>query len=217
MKKAGWFPFSARPFFLLFSLWLVPAIVFSSGDQYYEDGPEKIKLIASTSMNPASMSKVDFYPVPQDLKMRLVRQSGEKNGVLYTYKGIVEFLIGKPSDLKIYFESTPDLAVEIKPVRFHVGLEGEKKEFVIPVRKGPGKAPFGKTWIRLRVNYLPDYDAMIKKISCEREKYPALGLYTRLLREIRTLKVRKKIVNTGIYVFPKEDDALQRILDENSR
>lgn len=164
-----------------------------------------------------SMSKLDFYPVPQDLKLRMERQKSKGGDFLYIYRGVAEFLIGKPTDAEFFFESTPDLSVETKPVQFRKIPEGKKMEYLIPVRKGFGKAPFGKTWVRMRVKYLPDYEAMLKKITSEKEKYPALGLYTRLLREIRALKVRKKPVNTGISVFPREDDVLQRILDGNSQ
>ena len=193
---------------------LLPVPAFPLNDQHYEGSLEKISAVALEALKTKSLRKLDYYPVPLDLKMRLVRQSAVREGFQYFYKGIFEVLIGKPSKVKIFFECTPDFSVEAKPVFFKTIGEGEKKEFLIPVRKGPGKAPFGKTWVRMRVKYLPYYDAILKKISSEKEKYPALGLYTRLLREIRTLKAGKRVVNTGISVFPKEEDALQRILDE---
>lgn len=140
--------------------------------------------------------------------------TGKGQEKVFQFLGTVESLIGKPASMTVFFDATPDLIVDLRPQSFENFGFRKKKDFPFSARMNPRFPKKGDSWVRLRVEYHPDYDALIGEISLNRKKYPDFFLRRRLLEGVRTMKKTNPMVRLSVSAFPAEDEALEKILDQ---
>jgi hypothetical protein len=119
---------------------------------------------------------LDKYPMPGSLALSLGPAStAEKCVPPCKLQGVIESRIGTPTDMKIYFESSEDLVVSPASDSVEQLPEGQQKVYTLNSEQGTGKPDAGGTWVRLRVVYLPDYDALLKDVTDPKLFPPEVG------------------------------------------
>ncbi len=99
----------------------------------------------------------NHYVFPENISLSLMNFGKAISKGSLNLKGIMEAKVGTLQKLEVFFESSPDL--EINPTREKLESLGEKKkkEFVISVKPGKGKADEMGSSVKMRVKYLPYY------------------------------------------------------------
>lgn len=97
-------------------------------------------------------------------------------------------LVGKLTNMSIFFETSPDLEVSPKTSRLDSFVSGTTKTFDVQVKKTGTKPSAGGSWVRARVVYLPDYDGLLKAIAGDKKAYPLELLRNQLLASVGNLK-----------------------------
>ncbi len=113
----------------------------------------------------AAAADVMRYVFPANLSLTLTpvgSWSPEKGGAL---KAAVQSRLGTLRQVEIFFECSPDLTVH--PARSTVReiAENAVESLPVVVGKGPGRPDEMGSWVRMRVRYLPDFEAIAKRIG----------------------------------------------------
>ncbi|MBF0409790.1 MAG: hypothetical protein HQM10_20785 [Candidatus Riflebacteria bacterium] len=114
------------------------------------------------------------YSPPQNLSLELV-SSGTK------YVGTVKVLLGSPSGLEIFFESSVDLSVNRPSEKIEKLASNSVLTFEFSADKQKNLPGSDGTWLRMRIVYLPDYSAQKVYLS-DVKKYPAQEERIRVLK-----------------------------------
>lgn len=155
------------------------------------------------------------YPVPSDITLKLEKVAVPENGFLYTVKGQLECLIGKPREVHVWVGCTPDLSHQELPRVFNTLFQGQKREVMVSLKPGETASPAGETRIWLWIKYLPDYDALIHTVLQEKPRYPDKHLRATLLAALEKARKTAQTVQTGVSIFPREEESLDRILQDH--
>ncbi|PKL50751.1 MAG: hypothetical protein CVV42_01750 [Candidatus Riflebacteria bacterium HGW-Riflebacteria-2] len=140
-----------------------------------------LALIAVLMATPAFASQ-ELYVPPRSLELKMVL-NGNK-GVNHWFSAEVKSLLGSLRNVKVYYEASDGLDCDLAPAPTEILAEGETKTFEFGVRLSEKQAADPKTWVRFRVEYLPDYAAIKERINSDNSSYPDENLRQRLLEII---------------------------------
>ncbi len=102
-------------------------------------------------------------------EFEVVSWDSEKGGILMC---TLSSVTGTLSQLDIAFGSSADLAVEPAAAQVPALRQGEKKQFQLKVTKiSAEKQDVMGTWVRLNVEYLPDYAALRLLVLAEPRRF----------------------------------------------
>ncbi|NLI79556.1 MAG: hypothetical protein GX442_24320 [Candidatus Riflebacteria bacterium] len=122
-------------------------------------------VLAAAAMPLAATADVMRYVFPANLSLTITpigSWSTDKGGAL---KAVIQSRVGTLRQVEIFFECSPDLTVH--PTRSTVREIAENAVESVPVvvGKGPGRPDEMGSWVRMRVRYLPDFEAVAKRIG----------------------------------------------------
>ncbi len=132
-----------------------------------------ILLLSALVRPPFSMATDFSYSFPQSVALSLTPSEGSKvtSEGKFELNGTVEPRVGTLTDLKVFFETSPDLVVNPAGEEISELGTGKKKDYLLSVSPGPGKSDGSGTWVRLRLVYFPDYRVLEQEFS-DTTKYP---------------------------------------------
>ncbi len=142
-----------------------------------------------------------FYVPPESLDFSLEPIIGPPETPPFVFSGKTEVLVGDPTNVMLFFETSPDfLATPSKD--FLPSLRcGEKREHRIAVIRGKGKPDSGGSWLRMRMVYLPDYQAMASSVASDTSEYPDPLEHARLLFAISQNQKAQSLQTNSIRFF----------------
>ncbi len=129
-----------------------------------------------------SFASQELYVPPRSMEMKLVL-NGNK-GVNHWFSAEIKALIGSLRDVKVFYETSDGLDCDSAPAPLEILAEGETKTFEFGVRLSEKQAADPNTWVRFRVEYLPDYAVIKSRISGDQTTYPDENLRNQLLEII---------------------------------
>ncbi len=155
-----------------------------------------------------AMATTNHYTCPPNLALELVALPSQDPGVLRLCAS-VESLVGTPTQLDLFFESSADLVVAPAKEQLNVLEKGRKQEFILSVKPTGKAADLGGTWVRLRVVYLPSYKDIIAIIGNEKD-FPDQAERQRLLRRVLENQKKKARQTDATRYFPQNFPAKPR-------
>jgi hypothetical protein len=133
------------------------------------------------------------YVMPANIDIKLQSTGNGK------VTALVLPLTGSPRNLKIRFISSSGIKVENTPL----SLPNLSEELKFPVEFSVEK-PEKNNWIKLLVEYNPDYSKLMKKITSSK-KYPDPELKLNLIKKVKGLsQLHKKFTEAAFYRFNGE-------------
>lgn len=103
--------------------------------------------------------------------------SPEQGGIL---KAQITSRLGTLRQLEISFAASPDLTVHPLTSQVAELTEGTSENIPLRVARGPGLPDEMGSWVRMRVQYLPDYERIAQAV-CDPASYPNPAERQRLL------------------------------------
>jgi len=140
-----------------------------------------LALLTVMMVAPAFASQ-ELYVPPRSLELKVVL-NGNK-GVNHWFSAEIKSLIGSLRDVKVYYEASDGLDCDTAPAPTEILAEGETKTFEFGVRLSEKQAADPNTWVRFRVEYLPDYEAIKSRIGSDQKTYADENLRSQLLEII---------------------------------
>ncbi|MBF0547043.1 MAG: hypothetical protein HQM08_21560 [Candidatus Riflebacteria bacterium] len=125
------------------------------------------------------------YIPPTNLSLELHPLATSSEILNQRFKGTIESLVGIPVNLEVFFESSKNLSVSKSSEKLLKLEPGKPVDYEFDVEQQKCKPGPDGTWIRLRVVYLPDYEAQ-KKVFSDAKKYPAEEERKRVLAIVET-------------------------------
>ncbi|MBF0501543.1 MAG: hypothetical protein HQM09_15500 [Candidatus Riflebacteria bacterium] len=150
-------------------------------------------VIASAICAPISVgaqerqSEVRYIP-PPNLAIELIPNTTAKTVTAtapFSLTGTIKPLVGSPRDLKVFFESSQNLAVTPASASLPNLDSGKPAVFDLQVSPALGKADEGGTFVRLRVIYNPDFAALASFVADTK-------LYPNQIERIRLQKIIRR-------------------------
>ncbi|MBF0546635.1 MAG: hypothetical protein HQM08_19470 [Candidatus Riflebacteria bacterium] len=111
------------------------------------------------------------YLPPPNISMRIIPVEKNIQKDQIALEGLLESQVGVPTKLRIFFECSEDLKISPASASVEDLKPGKPSKYLLGVKAGNGKPGLGGTFVRMGVEYLPDYDALIKAMGNE-EEYP---------------------------------------------
>ncbi len=112
------------------------------------------------------------YPFPLNLDLAVGPAKPASITFPCDFIATVTGLVGNPTNLEVFFDSSPNLKVEPKSADIKGIGAGEKKSFNLKVERKEAKGYEGYTFVKLRVRYIPDFQKMREEFS-NTGKYPS--------------------------------------------
>lgn len=122
-----------------------------------------------------------IYMSPESIFLRFepVRDAEIKETILM--RAEINTLVGNPTDFIINFYASADIEVETDKITFERLAKGDPKVFFVKLKQGSGKSDDRFTWVKMRVEFHPDHDALIKAVMENKKEYSHHGLRDRLI------------------------------------
>jgi len=120
----------------------------------------------------ASMPLLFHYSLPSATTLHLVLKSGQITDVLEV-EGVIKSKLGTIKSIKIILSCSGQYMFSTPPI-IKIGnlAKGEEKKFKVLLTKSVNKFKEDKDWVKMQVEYLPDYPQMLK-IAESTELYPS--------------------------------------------
>jgi hypothetical protein len=142
----------------------------------------------------------ELYVPPRALNISLELEKVDADG--HHYKASVESLIGTALDARCYFEASENIVLKDSMHKIDKLEAGKPDTFSLVAVPTASQAADPSAWVRLRVEYLPDYSAISARISSDSSSYPDKNLREQLLL----------IVNQNMQASARAVDAVRRFL-----
>jgi hypothetical protein len=144
-----------------------------------------------------------FAPDSLDLEIKLKSNSDPKSYAVLTAS--LKSLVGNITQMKIYFESSEDLEVSPRMATVENFARGAMKDFDLTVNKTSVAPNASGSWVRIRVEFLPDYQAIMKAVAEDRKTYPSESMKNQLLKSLNDSKTREvKPIQAKRFFFPSQ-------------
>jgi len=140
-----------------------------------------LALLAVMMVTPAFASQ-ELYVPPRSLELKMAL-NGNK-GVNHWFSAEIKSLIGSLRNIKVYYEASEGLDCDSAPAPIEVLAEGETRTFEFGVRLSEKQAADPNSWVRFRVEYLPDYETIKGLVSADQKAYADENLRNQLLEII---------------------------------
>ena len=105
------------------------------------------------------------YEFPENLVLALEKAPAKLGRPGTTLVGTLESRLGVLKQLRIFFESSPDLRVVPATMELKELSAGSLRRFKVRLEPGAGSPDASGSWVRLRVMYRPDYVAIATHIT----------------------------------------------------
>ncbi len=154
-------------------------------------------LVTSFSLQALAASTIcsgnqNRYVLPANISIKIV---SDNNGEL---TGIIAPLIGSLKNINVRFITSENVAVQTKPV----SLDSLAEEYSFSISH-ERKTDKNDQWIKMLVEYLPDYDTLMKKVT-DNKTHPDSQLRLRLIEKVNSLSRSSKVfTEAAFYRFPE--------------
>jgi hypothetical protein len=165
-----------------------------------------ILLHAVASVAEASPPKM--YSPPQSLDLEIKSKPDADPRPYAVLTATLKSLAGNLTQMKVHFESSEDLEVSPKTASIESLAHRAMKAFDLTVTKTGVTPRVSGSWVRVRVEFLPDYEAMMETVARDQKAYPTESIRNQLLKSLedRRSKAVKSIQARG-YLFPSQNKA----------
>jgi hypothetical protein len=137
-------------------------------------------------------SNQNRYLLPANISIKIVHTN---NGKL---TAIITPLTGSLKNVNIRFITSEGVAVHTKPI--NLKSLTEEYNFSIGFERKDNK---NDQWIKMLVEYLPDFDDLMKKVT-DNKTYPDPQLRLRLIKKVNSFsRLHKKFTEATFYRFPE--------------
>ncbi|MBF0544766.1 MAG: hypothetical protein HQM08_10050 [Candidatus Riflebacteria bacterium] len=141
------------------------------------------------------------YLMPQSIQLQIFSLS--QVGAPEPLSASIKSLIGNPTEIQLFFESSEDLEISSKTASLETLASGTTKEFKLSVAYTKNQADVGGSWARIRVSYLPDYKALADEVSKNLLSYSNEMERNQLLKSLqKCLKNKQKDIQAVRFFFP---------------
>jgi hypothetical protein len=162
-------------------------------------------LLLYTTVSVAEATRPVMYVQPQslDLGIRSKSKSGSTPYAMVT--ATLKSLVGNITQMKVYFESSKDLEVSPKTATFESFRAGTVKNFDLTVNKTTVQPDSAGSWVRVRVEFLPDYEAVMQAVAKDQKTYPTESARNQLLKTLEDSKTKgSKSIQAKRFFFPAQ-------------
>ncbi|MBF0544764.1 MAG: hypothetical protein HQM08_10040 [Candidatus Riflebacteria bacterium] len=118
-----------------------------------------------------------------------------------TLTATVKTLVGNLTQMKIYFESSDDLEVTPSTANLETLSSGTFLNYDLTVKSTSTPKNAGGSWVRLRVSYLPDFEALKAAVSSDLVTYSNEVQRKQLLKSIEGCKAKQQMDIQAIRFF----------------
>lgn len=139
----------------------------------------RLLTLAVAFMALPAFASQELYVPPRSIEMSMKYLSNDGETHLFTAE--IKSLIGSLRDIKVYYEAVDGVECEQAPAPVEVLGEGETRKFDFSVKISEKLSADPKSWVRFRVEYLPDYEEIKKRINSDSSKYSDENLRNQLL------------------------------------
>jgi hypothetical protein len=159
-----------------------------------------------TSVAEASRPRVYLPPRSLDVEIASKPDGDPRSFAVLT--GTLKSLTGNLTQMKVHFESSEDLDVSPKTAPLESLAQGAIKVFELTVTKTGSVPGVSGSWVRVRVEFLPDYGAIMEAVEKDQKAYPMESSRNQLLKSLEYSKTRAvKSVQAKGFLFPSQSKA----------
>jgi hypothetical protein len=112
-----------------------------------------------------------IYRAPDSLQVFLQEKKGQVETGKIVLVGRIVGLVGRNSNLVVSISASPDISLDKKSLAFPAIDVPEEKTFEIVLQPGSGKLEDPYSWVRMKVDFEPDYGSLIAKVEGDKEEY----------------------------------------------
>lgn len=143
-----------------------------------------------------------IYRAPESVSLKIEPVSDARVEETILMRAEVKALTGNPTDFVISFFASPDIEVEALKITLERLAQGDSKEVFIKLKKSSEKSDDKFSWVKMKVEFLPDFDALIKAVKENEKEYSHPGLRDSLIRILFSEKEKsRKMVNVIGHIF----------------
>lgn len=142
--------------------------------------------------------------LPELVTYKIDPKSKIELGKPFDLSALVGSAIGTQTEVKISFDSSPNLKIEAKGKVFPSIQEKDEKEILIKtswVGEVPKDFDSMNTWVRMTIEYSPDYETLLTFLRNE-AKIPDQSERKKLVRQTEDLASQKKKKTVHLRFFP---------------
>lgn len=123
-----------------------------------------------------------IYRAPESIFLNIEPVSDVEAKETIMMKAEIKALTGNPTDFVITFFASPDIEVEARKITLKRLAHGDSKEFFIRLKKSSEKPNDKFSWVKMKVEFLPDYNALIIAVKKNEKEYSHPDLRDSLIR-----------------------------------
>jgi hypothetical protein len=163
-------------------------------------------LLLHVIVSMAEASRPQIYSPPESLNLDITLKSNLISRSYAVLTVTLKSLVGNTTRLKLLFESSKDLDVTPKTAILENLTQGAAKHFDLNVNKTSTEPDNAGSWVRARVEFLPDYEAIMKVIATDRKAYPLESNRDQLLKSLTESKTKDlKSIQAKRFFFPSRE------------
>jgi len=144
----------------------------------------------------------EFYVPPRSIELKMTQMTAK--GENYQFTAEIKSLIGSLRDIKVYYEAVDGAKCQPASASVEVLAEDETRKFTFSVRIPEKLAAEPQSWVRFRVEYLPDYETVKSRIQADSVSYSDISLRNQLLEIVEKNRAAKVHAIDAIRHFSKK-------------
>jgi hypothetical protein len=154
----------------------------------------------------AEATRPRVYSPPQSLNLEIKTKPNADPKAYAVLTATLKSLVGNLTQMKVHFESSEDLEVSPKTAPIESLAHGTMKTFDLSVIKTGSTPGVSGSWVRVRVEFLPDYEAIMEIVARDQKTYPLEGQRNQLLKSLEDVKSKAvKSIQAKGYLFPSQN------------